>query len=100
MSRPMDHDAFRRQAVEFGDDGVHQLQTRLTAARSAKVDLDDADAVERAELPGADLSDDELTVAVVPMRGDEFRCIRCFLVHHRSQLSGRSDGQEICRDCS
>jgi hypothetical protein len=46
------------------------------------------------------LSDEELTVPVLPMRADEFRCVRCFLVHHRSQLSGRRDGQEVCRECS
>jgi hypothetical protein len=28
-----------------------------------------------------------LTVAVVPMLSDEFRCSRCFLVLHRSQLA-------------
>jgi hypothetical protein len=41
-----------------------------------------------------------LTVAVIPMRGDEFRCSRCFLVHHRSQRVVGRDGTEICRDCS
>jgi hypothetical protein len=95
----MDYDAPRRPAVEFGEEGVDQLQARRVSAQSAKVDLDEADSVESVELPGADLSDEELSVAVVPMRADEFRCTRCFLVHHRSQLSGRADGQEICRDC-
>jgi hypothetical protein len=34
------------------------------------------------------------------MRADEFRCVRCFLVHHRSQFAERRDGQQICRECS
>ena len=46
------------------------------------------------------LSGEELTVTVVPMQSDEFRCVRCFLVHHRSQLAARSDGQQICLECS
>ena len=30
------------------------------------------------ELPGADLSGEELTVTVVPVRADEFTCSSCF----------------------
>jgi hypothetical protein len=37
---------------------------------------------------------------VVPMRADEFRCSRCFLVHHRSQRVTARDGSDICRDCA
>jgi hypothetical protein len=37
-------------------------------------------------------------VAVVPMRSDEFRCARCFLVHHRSQRV-RLQGEDVCREC-
>jgi hypothetical protein len=68
--------------------------------RSPRVDLDEAEAAENFDLPGADLSGEELTVAVVPMQSDEFRCARCFLVQHRSQLAGQSNGQEICSECS
>ena len=52
------------------------------------------------ELPGADPSDEELTVTVIPMRADEFRCDSCFLVHHRSQLVVQSSGRTLCRDCA
>ena len=31
---------------------------------------------------------------------DEFRCSRCFLVHHRSQRVTARDGSTICRDCA
>jgi hypothetical protein len=41
-----------------------------------------------------------LTVKVVPMQADEFRCSRCFLVHHRSQLAGERNGEPICRECA
>jgi uncharacterized protein DUF4193 len=34
------------------------------------------------------------------MRTDEFRCSRCFLVHHRSQRVTGRDGQDICRECA
>ena len=38
------------------------------------------------ELPGADLSDLELDVVVLPAQEDEFTCVSCFLVKHQSQL--------------
>ena len=99
MSKPIDYDAPRRPAVEV-DDGVGVLMPPRTDMPSPSVDLDETDAAEHFELPGADLSDEELTVPVVPMQPDEFRCMRCFLVHHRSQLAERRDGQQICRECS
>lgn len=102
MSKPIDYDAPRRTAAGLEDDGVQELNALSAVARSPRVDLDEAEgeAAERFELPGADLSDEELTVAVVPVQSDEFRCARCFLVQHRNQLAGRSNGQEICSECS
>jgi hypothetical protein len=52
------------------------------------------------ELPGADLSAEELSVRVIPKRADEFTCSSCFLVQHRSRLAGDKDGQLICADCA
>ena len=52
------------------------------------------------ELPGADLSHEELAVEVKPKQEDEFTCMSCFLVHHRSQLANSKNGQLICRDCA
>ena len=34
------------------------------------------------------------------MQNDEFRCSRCFLVHHRSQLAYERDGDLICKECA
>jgi hypothetical protein len=93
-----DYDAPRRATVELGEDSLEELQARRATAQSPSVDLDEADAAEVFELPGADISDDELTVPVVPMQADEFRCTRCFLVHHRSQRA--TPGQDVCRDCA
>ena len=63
----------------------------------------ETDAAEGFELPGADLSGEELTVQVLPRQQDEFTCTSCFLVKHRSQLhtaQSDSDGQLICNDCA
>ncbi len=84
--------------ADLAEDSLDELKARRTTAQ-ALVDLDEVDA-DGFELPGADLADEELSVTVVPMRADEFRCVRCFLVHHRSQRVTARDGSEICRDCS
>jgi hypothetical protein len=100
MNKPIDYDSPRRAALEIEDDSLDELKARSTSAQSPRVDIDEADAAENYELPGADLSGEELTVAVLPMQPDEFRCTRCFLVQHRSQLARQLDGQNICRECS
>lgn len=69
------------------------------APQSSVVDIDeDLDRV--FELPGADLSGEELTVRVIPVQVDEFTCRSCFLVHHRSQLAVEVPDRMICRDCA
>jgi hypothetical protein len=100
MNKPIDYDAPRRPAVEIEDDNLERLTTHSTAGQSPRLDLDEAETAETFELPGADLSGEELTVAVLPMQADEFRCTRCFLVHHRSQLAVRPDGQDVCPECA
>jgi len=92
----VDYDAPRRSAVEEPD-AFEVLGTPKVTVAS---ELDTADPVEAFELPGAELFDEELSVSVVPMRADEFRCTRCFLVHHRSQRVSIGAGQDICRDCA
>ena len=53
------------------------------------------------ELPGADLSNEDASVTVIPMQGDEFICSECFLVKHRSQLAYTTDdGQPVCQECA
>jgi hypothetical protein len=95
-----DYDAPRREEVELGEDSLEELKARRTDAQSAVVDVDETEVAESFELPGADLGDEELTVKVLPMQQDEFRCSRCFLVHHRSQLAGQRNGELICRECA
>ncbi len=95
-----DYDAPRRDEVDLGEDSLEELKARRVDAQSAVVDVDETDVAESFELPGADLADEELTVKVIPMQADEFRCSRCFLVHHRSQLAVQRGGEMICRECA
>jgi hypothetical protein len=58
------------------------------------------ESAESFELPGADLSGEELSVRVIPKQADEFTCSSCFLVHHRSRLASEKNGVMICTDCA
>jgi hypothetical protein len=100
MAATSDYDAPRRPALELEEDSFDELKARRPDAQSPTVDLDEADGVEGFELPGADLSGEEMTVAVVPMLADEFRCSRCFLVLHRSQLAAVRDSGDVCGECA
>lgn len=65
------------------------------------VDVDESESAESFELPGADLSGEELSVRVISKQADEFlTCSSCFLVHHRSRLASEKNGVMICTDCA
>jgi Domain of unknown function (DUF4193) len=98
MATTTDYDAPRGHVTDVESDSIEELKARRTTA-DAYVDIDE-DSLDGFELPGVELSDEELSVTVVPMRADEFRCSRCFLVHHRSQRVAASDGADICRECA
>lgn len=64
------------------------------------MDEDEAEAAEGFELPGADLSNEELSVLVLPRQADEFTCGSCFLVKHRSQIDHLEGKTIICKECA
>ena len=93
-----DYDAPRKTDDELSEDSIEELKSRRVDKRSSSVDVDETEQAEGFELPGADLSGEELSVRVLPRQADEFTCSRCFLVHHRSQLA--DEKKLICRDCA
>jgi hypothetical protein len=94
-----DYDSPRKTDDEINEDSLQELQARRNDKTSSVID-EDLDAGEVTELPGADLSNEELAIRVLPRQADEFTCARCFLVHHRSQLAEERKGQFICRECA
>lgn len=95
-----DYDAPRKSDDDIAEDSIEELKSRRTDIGSNDVDEDENEAAESFELPGADLSMEELTVPVVPAQEDEFTCSVCFLVHHMSQLAYVDDnGLSVCTDC-
>jgi len=98
-----DYDAPRRSTVEEADTDVESLDA-LASARAEKqsplADVDEGDTDDAIDLPGADLTGEELTMPVVPQQADEFTCTSCFLVQHRSRIASGSETALICIDCA
>jgi hypothetical protein len=95
-----DYDAPRKTDDDLSEDSIEELKARRVDKTTAAVDEDEIEAAEGFELPGADLSNEELSVRVLPRQADEFTCASCFLVHHRSQLAMERNGQPICKECA
>ena len=96
-----DYDAPRRNEDEPEADSLEELTTHQKDQSSAAIEEDENEAAENFELPGADLSKEELTVHVVPRQEDEFTCSQCFLVHHASQLDHvDANGAPVCTECA
>ncbi len=92
-----DYDAPRKTDDDNKDESLEELKSRRGDRSTGSVDVDETEMAENLELPGADLSDKNLEVRVVPKQTDEFTCSECFLVHHQSQLADPKS--MICSDC-
>ena len=84
------------------DEDEESLQELGKSTQNTSNEDDDENAIaEDYELPGADLSNEDASVTVIPMQGDEFICSEFFLVKHRSQLAYTDeDGQPVCKECA
>jgi hypothetical protein len=94
-----DYDAPRNKDDEAGTESLEALKAGRAAPQAALIDVEDADTAEGIDLPGADLSGEELVVTIVPPQQDEFTCMSCFLVRHKSQVAREKNGAKYCRDC-
>ena len=92
-----DYDAPRK--TDDDTESIQALQERVPDKLSGVVDVDDADNP-GFELAGQDLSDLDLDVVVLPPQEDEFTCMECFLVKHRTQIDHEVPGGYICTECS
>ena len=78
-----DYDTPRKTDEELHEESLEELKAKRAEVQSGKIDIDEEEEAENLELPGADLSGEELSVKVVPKQEDEFTCSRCFLVSHQ-----------------
>ena len=93
--------AARKLGCEISVDPLKQALGKSSQNASSDIDDDENAIAEDYELPGADLSNEDSSVTVIPMQGDEFICSQCFLVKHRSQLAYTDeDGQPVCEECA
>jgi len=70
-----DYDAPRKTDEELAEDSLEELKAQRAETASSPVDVDEAERAESIELPGADLSGENLSVEVVPKQTDEFTCM-------------------------
>lgn len=92
-----DYDAPRK--TDDDTESIQALQERVPDKMSSQVDVDDSDNPGY-ELGGADLADVDLDVVVLPPQADEFTCVSCFLVKHRSQVDHETKLGYICKECA
>jgi len=90
-----DYDTPRKTDEELHEESLEELKAKRAEVQSGKIDIDEEEEAENLELPGADLSGEELSVRVVPKQEDEFTCSRCFLVSHVTNIASA-----VCRDCA
>jgi hypothetical protein len=95
-----DYDAPRKTDDDSSEDSIEELKGRRNESSTPTVDEDEAEAADGYELPGADLSGEELSVRVLPRQADEFTCASCFLVKHRSQIDHVEGTLIICKECA
>lgn len=94
-----DYDTPRKTDDGIAEDGTEEVKARRAGTAVGLADLDEADN-EPLDLPGADLSGEELSVLILPRQADEFTCSNCFLVHHRSRLARQKRKVMLCSDCA
>lgn len=92
-----DYDA-PRKSEDDSNESIEALKAARNNPQPGSADSEDADNP-GFELGGADLSNVELDVVVLPPQEDEFTCMSCFLVKHRSQLAEEGPSGPICKDC-
>lgn len=97
MGMATDYDAPRKNDDE--SESIEALKERVPDKSAAVID-EDPDNPGSFELQGADLSDMDLDVVVLPPQADEFTCVSCFLVKHRSQLDHETKLGPICMECA
>ncbi|MFM8620975.1 MAG: DUF4193 domain-containing protein [Candidatus Nanopelagicaceae bacterium] len=95
-----DYDTPRKTDEELHEESLEELKAKRAEVQSGKIDIDEEEEAENLELPGADLSGEELSVRVVPKQEDEFTCSKCFLVSHVTNIAKGSGANAVCRDCA
>ena len=98
-----DYDQPKDKDEEDDDEAAVAQLSDASSDNDGSIDGDDDEnaIADSYELPGADLSNEDSSVTIIPTQQDEFICGNCFLVKHRSQLAYTDEnGQLICKECA
>ena len=89
-----DYDAPRKSDDETTS--LEEVKEGTQTPVHASADMDESDA--GTSLLSADIEHEELEVVVVPKQEDEFTCMECFIVKHRTQMAPGK--KQICLECA
>ena len=64
-----DYDTPRKTDDDLNEDSIEELKARRVDKSASSIDVDEAELAESLELPGADLSNEELSVRVLAPAG-------------------------------
>lgn len=78
---------------------IAQLKAGKTAAMANLIDEAETPLAEEYVLPGGEASQEEVSIEILPEQVDEFTCVSCFMVRHRTQLAREENGQKFCSEC-
>ncbi|MGP5679801.1 DUF4193 family protein [Glutamicibacter arilaitensis] len=78
---------------------IAQLKAGKTAAMANLIDEAETPRAEEYVLPGGEAAQEEVSIEILPEQVDEFTCVSCFMVRHRTQLAREENGQKFCSEC-
>lgn len=88
-----DYDAPRKNDDETTS--LEEIKEGAATPVHASADMDEGDG---SSFLGADVVHEDLEVVVLPKQQDEFTCMECFIVKHRTQLAPGS--KTVCLECA
>lgn len=95
-----DYDAPRKSDDEA--ESLDALKERGAEKTSNPIDVDETDILDGSVGLAFDLNPDELVntdVVLLPPQDDEFTCIKCFIVRHKSLRSSTTKAGSVCIEC-
>lgn len=96
-----DYDAPCKNEDEIAEGSIEELESHRSDVDSTEIEEDEDEAAENLELPGADLSKEELTAHTILRQEDESVYLQCSLVHHTSQFDYvGANGIPVCTECA
>ena len=90
-----DYDSPRKTDDELTEDSLQELQARRMDKSSTAIDIDPDDVAESLELPGADLSNEELSFRVIPRQRRRVHLLK--LLPRAPQEPARGDPRRTAR---